>query len=91
MRLMEDHTSPTLVCDRSDTTQLLITRLYELRPTTLYEGLPSRLLTRPTVVIEDQPVCKGLTDSATIAITCSATLLLHGIDCPRSCPPPRRP
>ena len=73
MKPMEHHISPTLVCDRSDTAQLLISRSRELRPTTLYEGLPSRLLTRPPVVIEDQPVCKGLTDSATVAITCSAT------------------
>ena len=60
---MKHHTSPTLVGDRHDAS----------RPTTLYEGLPSKLLTRPTVVIEDQLVCKELTDSATGAITCSAT------------------
>ena len=60
---MKHHTSPTLVGDRHDAS----------RPTTLYEGLPSRLLTRPPVLIEDQPVGKALTDSATVAITCSAT------------------
>ena len=60
---MKHHTSPTLVCDRHDAS----------RPTTLYEGLPSKLLTSPPILIEDQPVGEGLTDSATVAITCSAT------------------
>ena len=69
---MKHHTSPTLVGDRHDAS----------RPTTLYEGLPSRLLTRPLVLIEDQPVCQGLTDSATVAITCSPTRTsMHSIDC----------
>ena len=59
---MKHHTSPTLVCDRHDAS----------RPTTLYEGLPSRLLTRPPVLSEDQPVGKALTDSATS--TCDEAL-----------------
>ena len=73
MRPMKHHGSPPLVCDRSDTPKLLITRVYEARPTTLQRRMISRLLTSPPVLIEDQPVGKELTDSATGAITCSAT------------------
>ena len=51
MRPMEHHTSPTLVCDRSDTTQLLITRLYELCPTTLPDKMTFRLLTHPPAMV----------------------------------------
>ena len=42
------HTSPTLVCDRHDTSRSLFRGGARSRPTTLYEGLPSRLLTRPS-------------------------------------------
>ena len=48
MRPMEDHTSPTLVCARSEFLKMLITRLYERCPTTLPDEMPSRLLTRPS-------------------------------------------
>ena len=49
---MQHHTSSTLVCDRSDTPQLLITRLYELCPTTLPDEMTSRLLTPVVVVVK---------------------------------------
>ena len=42
---MEHHTSPTLVCDKSDTPEKLISRPRALRPTTLPDEMTSRLLT----------------------------------------------
>ena len=59
MRPMEDHTSPTLVCARNDTSQLLITRLYELCPTTLPDEMSSRLLTRPLALVMTLASARG--------------------------------